>query len=138
MNKNLCTKVAMAVVILTLYTSTVLAQDQPKGPPPFPPPAQLVAHDNYLYVVNSHSIYQYLLDDNMTLDQVVTLPKPQPPTATGTQNLRPPMPPPPGKVSVMVEGEVLYVLDGRSIYRYQLPGLSLKQTVTLPGPDLSK
>jgi hypothetical protein len=80
------------------------------------------------------SIYQYqdYLEDNMTLEQVVVLPKPQ--AAAASSNLKAPMPPPPGSASLLTEGNILYVLDGSLIYRYKLPDLTLQQTVILTIP----
>jgi hypothetical protein len=135
MNRKQWVKLTITVMMVTLCTSVVFGQDQQKGQPPLPPPpAQWVAHDNYLYVLNMRSIYQYqdYVEDNMTLEQLVTLPKPQ--AAATSSNLKLPLPPPSGSASLLAEGNILYVLDGPYIYRYRLPDLTLQQTVTLTIP----
>jgi len=135
MNRKQSIKLSIIVMMVSLCASVVFGQDQQKGQPPLPPPpAQLVSHDNYLYVLNMRSIYQYqdYLEDNMTLEQVVVLPKPQ--AASASSNLKAPMPPPPGSASLLTEGNILYVLDGSFIYRYKLPDLTLQQTVILTIP----
>jgi hypothetical protein len=136
MNRKQWMKFSIIVMTVVLCASVAFGQDQQRGQPPLPPPpAQLVVHDNYLYVLNMRSIYQYqdYLEDNMTLEQLVILPKPQA-AATSSSSLKAPVPPPPGSPSLLAEGNILYVLDGSSIYRYRLPDLTLQQTVTLTMP----
>ena len=122
----------VVLLILTAWVSGVFAQESPKGPPPFPPPAmQWAAHGDYLYVLDMHFIHQYSLSD-MRLKQTVALPQPQIVTAAVSSGSTPP---PPQGASILVEGDDLLVLDARSIHKYQLPGLESVQTVTLPEPD---
>jgi hypothetical protein len=123
----------MAFLLLTVWVGAVFAQDPPTGPPPLPPPpAQWVAHGDYLYVPDMRSIHQYSLSD-MRLKQTVILPAPQTVTATISDVSRPPLPPP--MVSLLAEGDQLYVLDFRAIHKYSLPRLEFVLTVTLPEPE---
>ena len=123
----------MALFILAVWVSGVFAQGTPPGPPPFPPPqAQWAAHGDYLYVLDMRSIHQYSLSD-MRLKQTVALPDLQSDNATSSNQNGPPMPPP--LPSMLVKGTQLYVLDSRSIHKYDLPSLEFVLTVTLPEPD---
>jgi len=123
----------MVLLLLAVWVSGVFAQGAPPGPPPFPPPpAQWAAHGDYLYVLDMRSIHQYSQSD-MRLKQTVILPGPQTVTSTNSNGSGPPMPPP--LLSILAEGDQLYVLDVRSIHKYSLPSLEFVTTVTLPEPD---
>jgi hypothetical protein len=134
MTKKSWLKIALAALILTLCATTALAQDQSKGPPPFPPPpAQCLADGNgYLYVLIGPSILQYK-EDNMTLIQTVTLPAPEDSKQISTSVQNPPMPP--GLswlIDKEISGEYLYIVAPRYIFRYSLPALELDQKQALP------
>ena len=122
----------IVLLILTAWVSAVLAQESSPSRPPFPPPAQWVAHGDYLYVLDMHSLHQYSLSD-MRLKQTVVLPQPQMVIAVVATGSTPLTPAP--EASLLVAGDDLLILEARSILKYQLPGLELVQSVTLPEPD---
>jgi hypothetical protein len=123
----------VVLLILTAWVSGVLAQEQPDGRPPLPPPpVPWAACGDYLYVLDMYSIHQYSLSD-MRLKKTVALPQPQVVALSGSNRSTPPMPP--RGVSLLAEGDALFVWDARSIHKYQLPGLEFIQTVTLPEPE---
>jgi hypothetical protein len=123
----------MAFFILAVWVNVVFAQTGPSGPPPFPPPpAQWAAHGDYLYVVDMRWVHQYSQSD-MRLKQTVTLPGSQTVPSTNANGSAAPMPSP--LLSILIEGDQLYVLDSRSIHQYALPNFELVTTVTLPEPE---
>ena len=129
-----CKKVVFVfmMLILGVGVSTVPAQDQSDGRPPLPPPpVPWAAYGDYLYVLDMYSIHQYSLSD-MRLKSTVALPQPHVVALSGSRST-PPMPP--RGVSLLAEGDALFVWDARSIHKYQLPDLLFLQTVTLPEPD---
>ena len=135
MNKNLWLKAALVVLILTICASTALAQDQSKGPPPFPPPpAQSLVDNGYLYVLIGPSVLQYKLPD-MTLQKTVTLPAPEDSKQVSSGSQKPPMPP---MLSLVTDGDYLYLVAPGYVSQYSLPGLELIQKQALPKPDALK
>jgi hypothetical protein len=138
MNKHFWIKTAMALLILALWTCTALAQDQSKGPPPFPPPVKCLADSGYLYVLIGPSVYQYKSPD-LILQRTLTLPAPedtrQVSSSTSTSTSRPPMPP---MLSMIIDGEYLYLIAPGYIFQYSLPDLELVQKQALPKPEALK
>jgi hypothetical protein len=135
MNKNLWLKLFMAVLILTLCSSTVLAQDQPKGPPPFPPPpAQCLAYEGYLYVLVGPSVLQYQVTD-MSLKTTVTLPAPEDSWQVSSSSQKPPRPP---MLSMVIDDGHLYLVTPGYVFQYSLPGLALENQKALPKPEALK
>jgi hypothetical protein len=115
--------VAMVALILVLCASTVLAQEQRRGPPP----VQALANNGYLYVLVGQSIHQYLLPD-MSFQKTVTLPGGLDFKPSDADVQKPPM------LSFLIDGEYLYVLGARYMYQYSLPELDLEVTQSLPKP----
>lgn len=135
MNKNHWIKVALAVLILALCANTALAQDQSKGPPPFPPPsAQTLVENGYLYVLIGPSVLQYKLPD-VTLQKTVTLPAPEDSQQVSSSSQKPPRPP---MLSMLTDGDYLYLVAPGYLFQYSLPGLELVQKQALPKPEALK
>jgi hypothetical protein len=135
MNKNLLSKVTLTVLILTLCASTVIAQDQTKGPPPIPPPrAQSLVENGYLYVLIGPSVLQYRVTD-MNLITTVTLPAPEDANQVSSSIKRPPMPP---MLSMVADGTYLYLVSPGYVFQYSLPDLSLVNQKVLPRPEALK
>lgn len=134
MNKHFWRKTVMALLILTLWTCTALAEDQSKGPPPLPPPAKCLADNGYLYVLIGPSVYQYKAPD-LTLQRTLTLPAPEDARQVSSNASRPPMPPMP---SMIIDGEYLYLIAPGYIFQYSLPDLELVQKQALPKPEALK
>jgi hypothetical protein len=125
--------IVFVLLVLAVWVNTLPAQDQRDGRPPLPPPpVPWAVYGDYLYVLDMYSIHQYSLSD-MRLKSTVALPQPQVVALSGSTRSTPPMPP--RGVSLLAEGDALFVWDARSIHKYQLPGLLFLQTVTLPEPD---
>jgi hypothetical protein len=116
--------VVMAVLILSLGASTVLAEEQPKATPP-PPPVQSLANDGFLYVLVGQSIHQYQLPD-MTFQKTVTLPGARDSRTVDAGSRRPPI------LSFLIDREFLYIVGARYMYQYSLPDLDLQVTQSLP------
>jgi hypothetical protein len=135
MNKNLWLKVAMTVLFLSLCASTALAQDQSKGPPPFPPPpAQSLVENGYLYILIGPTILQYQLPD-LGL-KTVTLPAPEDSKQVSSTSQRPPMPP---MLSMVTDGDYLYIVAPGYLFQYgKLPELELITKQALPKPEALK
>jgi hypothetical protein len=133
MNKNLMTVIALALVTLVFCASTVFAQDQSKGPPPFPPPsAQSLLENGYLYVPIGPSILQYKVED-MSLQNTIT-PGSDSSNQASSSTQKTPIPP---IVSMVTDGDYLYIVVPGYIFKYgKLPELELitKQKQGLPKP----
>ena len=135
MKTYLWKKAVFVFILLTLtaWVGAVPAQEQADGRPPLPPPSvPWAASGDYLYVLDMYSIHQYSLND-MRLKKTVALPQPQVVVLSDSARNTPPMPP--RGLSLLAEGDALFVWDARSIHKYQLPDLSFVQTVALPDPD---
>jgi hypothetical protein len=113
-----------------------------------PPPAifaklgltGIAADQQYLYVMAGGKILQYKISD-MTFVRSVDLPDITPPQGPPPKPLEPrkfpphhPMGGPPH--GLWAANGVLYVLGGPSVHLYNLPDLTLKNSVQLPKPDL--
>jgi hypothetical protein len=134
MNKNHWITVALAVLILALCVSTALAQDPSKGPPPFPPPpVQSLVDNGYLYVLIGPSVLQY--DDNMTLQNMVSLPAPEGSKQVISSSQKPPMPP---MLSMVTDGKYLYLVSPGYVFQYSLPDLVYQKKKALPKPEAPK
>jgi hypothetical protein len=134
MNKNLWLKVAVVVLFITLCASIVLAQDQSKGPPPFPPPIQSLAYDGYLYVLIGPSVHQYKVT-GMSLQKTVTLPASEDSKQVSSISQKPPMPP---MLSMVTDGDYLYLVSPGYVFQYSLSTLELVQQQALPKPEALK
>ncbi|MGA3115013.1 MAG: hypothetical protein ABSF90_11355 [Syntrophobacteraceae bacterium] len=102
-------------------------------------PSGISGDQQYLYVMAGGKLLEFQLTD-MTLLRSVDLPDPGPPpmittssTATDSPNFSPP--PPPMPQGLWAGNGSLYVLQGPSVYTYNVPGLTLQNAVALPKPE---
>lgn len=101
-------------------------------------PAALFGDGQHLYVLAGGKLLEYKLPE-MTLEHSVDLPVcPPPGVQRMTEAQAPcrgmPFPPPPPPLGLWAADGKLYVLAGPAIYVYKTPGLTLENTVKLPGP----
>ncbi len=125
--------VLVAWLLLTVCVSSALAQELRTARHPFPPPpVQWAAHGDCLYVLDARFLHQYSMSD-LRLKQTLPLPEPETVSSTDSGGSGPPIPPP--RMSLLAQGDDLYVLDFRSIHKYKLPSLDFVQTVILADPE---
>lgn len=129
-------------LLLRSATGTAVAQPPPGMPPPhglfhLMGQSGISGDQQNLYVMAGGKILQYSIAD-LKLLKSVDLPKPVLPADLQTKSATkfPPPPPPMGGPHGLWTGEgYLYVLAGPVIYRYNIPALTLQNTVELPKPE---
>ena len=131
---------ALFLALCLRAAPAMCGQTVPCPPPPMffkgPGPVAMLGDAQFLYVIAGGKLLEYNLDKMTTLAHSVDLPGCRPPDDRQVAKApHPPrdFPPPPPPLGLWVGNGRVYVLAGPAIHVYQAPGLTLVNTVELPG-----